>query len=47
MTNRSQDRRQMRMESLESRSLMAGDVMVALEGSFLRVQGDDLTNHMV
>jgi uncharacterized protein YraI len=36
----------MRMESLESRSLMAGDVMVALEGSFLRVQGDDLTNHI-
>lgn len=35
-----------RVESLESRKLMAGDVAVALEGSFLRIEGDALSNQI-
>ncbi|MCU0708470.1 MAG: hypothetical protein MUF23_09275 [Pirellula sp.] len=34
------------MEHLESRQLMAGDVMVALEGSLLTVNGDNLDNQI-
>ncbi len=32
------------LESLEARKLMAGDVIAALEGSFLRVEGDNFGN---
>ena len=34
------------LESLEGRKLMAGDVVAALEGSFLRVEGDNLDNQI-
>ncbi len=35
-----------RLESLEARKLMAGDVVAALEGNFLRVEGDNLDNQI-
>jgi hypothetical protein len=35
-----------RVEFLESRQLMAGDVFAAVEGNFLRVQGDQLDNQI-
>ena len=35
-----------RVETLEGRRLMAGDVAVALEGSLLRVEGDNLDNQV-
>ncbi len=38
---------QPRVESLEHRRLMAGDVAVALEGSLLRIDGDNLGNQIV
>lgn len=38
---------QPRVESLELRRLMAGDVAVALEGSLLRIEGDNLGNQIV
>lgn len=38
---------QPRIESLEHRRLMAGDVAVALEGSLLRIEGDNLGNQIV
>lgn len=34
------------LESLEARKLMAGDVVAALEGSFLRVEGDNFGNQV-
>ncbi len=34
------------LESLEGRKLMAGDVVAALEGSFLRIEGDNLDNQV-
>lgn len=36
----------LKVESLESRRLMAGDVSAALEGGFLRVEGDNLDNQI-
>ncbi|MCC6510240.1 MAG: hypothetical protein IT423_14135 [Pirellulaceae bacterium] len=39
--------RRPRLESLELRQLMAGDVAVALEGSLLRIEGDALDNQIV
>lgn len=43
---RSKSQFRLMVESLESRRLMAGDVSVALEGSFLRVEGDNLDNQI-
>lgn len=39
--------RRLKMESLEGRKMMAGDVSVALEGQLLTVQGDNLSNQIV
>jgi hypothetical protein len=38
--------RKIRVESLEQRQLMAGDVMAALEGSLLTVEGDNFDNQV-
>lgn len=38
--------RKPQLESLENRALFAGDVLVALEGSYLRVEGDNLDNQI-
>jgi hypothetical protein len=38
--------RKIGVESLERRQLMAGDIFAALEGSFLRVEGDNLDNQI-
>jgi large repetitive protein len=46
MKNSSKNGYRPQMERLESRQLMAGDVMVALEGSLLKVNGDNLDNQI-
>lgn len=46
MKNSAKNLRKIRLESLESRQLMAGDVVVALEGSLLTVAGDDFDNQI-
>jgi hypothetical protein len=39
--------RRLKLESLESRKLMAGDVAVAVEGSLMTIDGDNLDNQVV
>ena len=39
--------RKSRLESLEQRRLMAGDVLAVLEGSLLTIEGDNLDNQIV
>lgn len=44
--NRVRNDRSLRVESLENRQLMAGDVAVALEGQWLTIHGDNLANQI-
>lgn len=46
MKNRTRAFRKIGLESLERRQLMAGDVIAALEGSLLTVEGDNLDNQI-
>ena len=39
--------RGLRLETLEDRKMMAGDVAVALEGQLMTIHGDNLANQTV
>ena len=43
---KSRSMRRLSVERFEDRTMMAGDVAVALEGSLLNIQGDDLANQV-
>ncbi len=47
MKSRIPKTRRLKLEALESRKMMAGDVSVALEGQLLTVRGDNLGNQVV